>query len=140
MPSWTPRASQPTGTSARRNNSNSSSTTPGRTTLKTARPPTLPLLSRTLRNPPTVATRYRQLRPTHHQRPTHHLRLTRHRRIRPASPRRLLKVKSRLTAPRVPKAACSRRSTVPRRRPTRSRSEEHTSELQSRGHLVCRLL
>src|SRR5439155_21341806 len=25
-------------------------------------------------------------------------------------------------------------------RPTESRSEEHTSELQSRGHLVCRLL
>src|SRR5439155_10989452 len=25
-------------------------------------------------------------------------------------------------------------------RPSRSRSEEHTSELQSRGHLVCRLL
>src|SRR5690625_7062452 len=24
--------------------------------------------------------------------------------------------------------------------PTRTRSEEHTSELQSRGHLVCRLL
>src|SRR5439155_21123417 len=24
--------------------------------------------------------------------------------------------------------------------PTRARSEEHTSELQSRGHLVCRLL
>src|SRR5215510_10951301 len=27
-----------------------------------------------------------------------------------------------------------------RRRPGRPRSEEHTSELQSRGHLVCRLL
>src|SRR5690625_7145448 len=27
-----------------------------------------------------------------------------------------------------------------RRRPTGTRSEEHTSELQSRGHLVCRLL
>src|SRR5690625_7122426 len=26
------------------------------------------------------------------------------------------------------------------RKPPRSRSEEHTSELQSRGHLVCRLL
>src|SRR5207253_11096641 len=26
------------------------------------------------------------------------------------------------------------------RRPRRRRSEEHTSELQSRGHLVCRLL
>src|SRR5690625_5956520 len=25
-------------------------------------------------------------------------------------------------------------------KPSRSRSEEHTSELQSRGHLVCRLL
>src|SRR5690625_6352894 len=33
------------------------------------------------------------------------------------------------------------RSCTPRRRCTRSmRSEEHTSELQSRGHLVCRLL
>src|SRR5439155_22862445 len=29
---------------------------------------------------------------------------------------------------------------TPRRFPARSRSEEHTSELQSRGHLVCRLL
>src|SRR6266508_5198981 len=28
----------------------------------------------------------------------------------------------------------------PRRGTTRGRSEEHTSELQSRGHLVCRLL
>src|SRR5690625_6589284 len=27
-----------------------------------------------------------------------------------------------------------------RREPDRQRSEEHTSELQSRGHLVCRLL
>src|SRR5439155_26622271 len=33
--------------------------------------------------------------------------------------------------PRVP---------APRRRSARGRSEEHTSELQSRGHLVCRLL
>src|SRR5215510_15697901 len=30
--------------------------------------------------------------------------------------------------------------TGPRNRPRRTRSEEHTSELQSRGHLVCRLL
>src|SRR6266508_4267433 len=29
---------------------------------------------------------------------------------------------------------------LPVYRPLRSRSEEHTSELQSRGHLVCRLL
>src|SRR5207253_6500646 len=28
----------------------------------------------------------------------------------------------------------------PRRNPAEDRSEEHTSELQSRGHLVCRLL
>src|SRR3989442_3230970 len=33
-----------------------------------------------------------------------------------------------------------RRRRCHRRRPTRSRSEEHTSELQSRPHLVCRLL
>src|SRR5690625_6303241 len=31
-------------------------------------------------------------------------------------------------------------STGRARRPVRFRSEEHTSELQSRGHLVCRLL
>src|SRR5215510_15481244 len=37
---------------------------------------------------------------------------------------------------RCPRAGC--RSGCPRRRP--ARSEEHTSELQSRGHLVCRLL
>src|SRR6266702_8846000 len=33
-----------------------------------------------------------------------------------------------------------RRRRVPSRVPSGSRSEEHTSELQSRGHLVCRLL
>src|SRR2546429_5531509 len=39
-------------------------------------------------------------------------------------------------------AAVSRRGGQPRRRhrPSGSRSEEHTSELQSRLHLVCRLL
>src|SRR5690625_5413842 len=31
-------------------------------------------------------------------------------------------------------------TSTPRPTMTRSRSEEHTSELQSRGHLVCRLL
>src|SRR5439155_20434154 len=52
---------------------------------------------------------------------------------------------------RCPGGAGSRRPRGPRRRrPTRrgraaacwppARSEEHTSELQSRGHLVCRLL
>src|SRR5690625_6432769 len=34
----------------------------------------------------------------------------------------------------------SSRRIVGRERPGRRRSEEHTSELQSRGHLVCRLL
>src|SRR5690625_5745181 len=34
-------------------------------------------------------------------------------------------------------ATCPRRSSPPSRS---TRSEEHTSELQSRGHLVCRLL
>src|SRR5439155_20942455 len=29
---------------------------------------------------------------------------------------------------------------LPRHQPAQGRSEEHTSELQSRGHLVCRLL
>src|SRR5437870_7685737 len=33
--------------------------------------------------------------------------------------------------------ACCQESAIPSRR---RRSEEHTSELQSRGHLVCRLL
>src|SRR5215510_16348310 len=40
------------------------------------------------------------------------------------------------TASGPPKANTACRSSVPRN----SRSEEHTSELQSRGHLVCRLL
>src|SRR5690625_6076406 len=31
-------------------------------------------------------------------------------------------------------------ATIPNRGSTKVRSEEHTSELQSRGHLVCRLL
>src|SRR2546422_5789598 len=34
----------------------------------------------------------------------------------------------------------ARRPARPRRRRARARSEEHTSELQSRLHLVCRLL
>src|SRR5437870_10840632 len=47
-------------------------------------------------------------------------------------------------APRVPQhLSPSRLDPLHRRRgdaPRPSRSEEHTSELQSRGHLVCRLL
>src|SRR5437870_12827598 len=42
-------------------------------------------------------------------------------------------------SPRVRHREPSRRQRR-RRRGTRVRSEEHTSELQSRGHLVCRLL
>src|SRR5690625_4628708 len=34
----------------------------------------------------------------------------------------------------------TRKITMPERSPQLPRSEEHTSELQSRGHLVCRLL
>src|SRR3989449_6191995 len=42
---------------------------------------------------------------------------------------------------RCPRGARRPRSSRPRRtRPACSRSEEHTSELQSRLHLVCRLL
>src|SRR5215510_16284182 len=37
-------------------------------------------------------------------------------------------------------SGCSRPSAAPARSSRPSRSEEHTSELQSRGHLVCRLL
>src|SRR3989442_16032886 len=39
-----------------------------------------------------------------------------------------------------PDRRVSRRSAADRRLTRRSRSEEHTSELQSRPHLVCRLL
>src|SRR2546422_9962481 len=45
-----------------------------------------------------------------------------------------------LAAPRVDRAAERRGVTEPRRSLSRRRSEEHTSELQSRLHLVCRLL
>src|SRR5690625_6562003 len=50
------------------------------------------------------------------------------------------RVRSRLTAKAIPRTMSPRASAIaicPRRV---SRSEEHTSELQSRGHLVCRLL
>src|SRR5437870_9087094 len=36
--------------------------------------------------------------------------------------------------------SCLRRSSIAEERAVEDRSEEHTSELQSRGHLVCRLL
>src|SRR6266702_4421915 len=40
----------------------------------------------------------------------------------------------------TPAPWCSRCRRTSRPTPTTARSEEHTSELQSRGHLVCRLL
>src|SRR3712207_8709807 len=40
----------------------------------------------------------------------------------------------------LPQARCTRRSRAPTPPRTSSRSEEHTSELQSRQYLVCRLL
>src|SRR5689334_24735637 len=43
-------------------------------------------------------------------------------------------------ASRAAKAAAPRQSTAAHSPPTTSRSEEHTSELQSQFHLVCRLL
>src|SRR5437899_12173687 len=45
-------------------------------------------------------------------------------------------------SPRRPRAGCAacRRTSRPGREVRRQRSEEHTSELQSLRHLVCRLL
>src|SRR5207247_9344390 len=62
----------------------------------------------------------------------------RHRRDRAAAPRR-----ARGPAPRRPRAVRGSRRRGAHRRgraPSRRRSEEHTSELQSRVDLVCRLL
>src|SRR5207253_10883555 len=65
------------------------------------------------------------------------------RRNRAVPPRRGRPCRQRLCPPRPP--AGPRPGRAPRRssgaaRARRRRSEEHTSELQSRGHLVCRLL
>src|SRR5690625_6029749 len=43
-------------------------------------------------------------------------------------------------APRRPRRRTTRPTGCPRGSGRRKRSEEHTSELQSRGYLVCRLL
>src|SRR5690625_6021754 len=40
----------------------------------------------------------------------------------------------------ISRAMITHRLAMPPRPPSMTRSEEHTSELQSRGHLVCRLL
>src|SRR5690625_2812212 len=92
--------------------------------------------SRTLRSGRgTAAARHRRQRPLHRLRPPHlHLH----------PPRRPTICSACSTTPPArrssPRSARSR--PCPRTPPTssRSRSEEHTSELQSRGHLVCRLL
>src|SRR5690625_5902538 len=76
--------------------------------------------SRTLRSGRgTAAARDRRQRPLHRLRPPH----------------------LRLHPPRRPTICSACSTTPPPSRPCpRTRSEEHTSELQSRGHLVCRLL
>src|SRR5207244_11590967 len=48
--------------------------------------------------------------------------------------------RSLTTAPSVSRALPACRSVSPRKSSVRARSEEHTSELQSPDHLVCRLL
>src|SRR5207253_8503255 len=57
----------------------------------------------------------------------------------PLQPKRSVTFRRPKTAPKIPPSARLRSS--PRPAPDYAfRSEEHTSELQSRGHLVCRLL
>src|SRR5439155_24262821 len=59
----------------------------------------------------------------------------------PISDRRLRR--GRVATGRARRPRCARRGPAPPRRADDAldlRSEEHTSELQSRGHLVCRLL
>src|SRR5438034_7453257 len=48
--------------------------------------------------------------------------------------------RTRFSSPRGPRRRCSSSSATSSTRATRSRSEEHTSELQSHSDLVCRLL
>src|SRR3712207_9535635 len=55
-----------------------------------------------------------------------------------SAPRRRPSASSRASPRCAPTRPASRTSATGR--PTRSRSEEHTSELQSRQYLVCRLL
>src|SRR5439155_3358241 len=57
------------------------------------------------------------------------------------SPSQALRATARSAFQSPPAPPPTRPATAPRRRlKCRARSEEHTSELQSRGHLVCRLL
>src|SRR5436305_10805716 len=52
----------------------------------------------------------------------------------------LFRSRARRKALRLNRLRSCKRSASARRRARRKRSEEHTSELQSRPHLVCRLL
>src|SRR3712207_7775695 len=56
------------------------------------------------------------------------------------SPRRTITASERATAQSTTGSSQSRRSTTQRTFSGTTRSEEHTSELQSRQYLVCRLL
>src|SRR5207248_5214910 len=60
--------------------------------------------------------------------------------VRGAPPSRRRYWHARETAGRAPAAARARRGRSPRPRRRKTRSEEHTSELQSPYDLVCRLL
>src|SRR5690625_7029074 len=60
--------------------------------------------------------------------------------VRPPSNRWLTEMRKETTAPGAFSLIARMHSTANRARFSGLRSEEHTSELQSRGHLVCRLL
>src|SRR5687768_17844827 len=73
-------------------------------------------------------TLFRSLRPAAHRLPAHALGIARHSgRVAPAEPRGAVQLRARVRGAESVRHA-------------RRRSEEHTSELQSRLHLVCRLL
>src|SRR3712207_7100134 len=55
-------------------------------------------------------------------------------------PERVGERRRRNLGDRIPPTALSTSSAIPARQESVSRSEEHTSELQSRQYLVCRLL
>src|SRR2546429_4270510 len=64
-------------------------------------------------------------------------------RARPPAPLPISRRTRRHSAPcldAIPSVSAALPATLPNKIPTSSRSEEHTSELQSRLHLVCRLL
>src|SRR3712207_8356526 len=60
--------------------------------------------------------------------------------FRSSPPRRRTFASPSSRTPATPSSWTTRRTTSPRSTPSWTRSEEHTSELQSRQYLVCRLL